>query len=53
MIDHPTLLEAAIALREAQKAYMADRGNDELGKKVAEAARILDFAIYRTERGYI
>lgn len=30
------LLEKTKALREAQKTYMADRGNDEKGKAVAD-----------------
>jgi len=29
-------------LREAQKAYMLDRGNDDLGKNVAQAAKNVD-----------
>lgn len=33
---------AAQNLRKAQKAYMQNRGNDEYGKKVAEAAEALD-----------
>lgn len=33
---------AARDLRAAQKAYLADRGNDELGRKVAVAAASLD-----------
>lgn len=43
------LLHAAIALREAQKAYMADRGNEELGKRVGVAAKNLDYAIERAQ----
>lgn len=39
------LEEAAEALREAQKAYMADRGNNDLGRKVGEAAERLDAAL--------
>ena len=31
-----------IALRQAQRDYMADRGNDELGRKVAAAADKVD-----------
>lgn len=34
--------QAAIELRAAQKAYMADRGNDELGAAVGAAAFNLD-----------
>ena len=41
--DH--LKESAQKLREAQKAYMADRGNDELGKQVAAAAADLDLVL--------
>lgn len=37
-------------LRLAQKAYMADRGNDALGKAVAEAAQALDFLLIRPEK---
>lgn len=44
------LLESATNLRKAQKAYMQDRGNDELGKKVAEAATIVDSFIGPEER---
>lgn len=36
------LREAGNNLRNAQKAYMADRGNNELGKKVGEMAQALD-----------
>ena len=36
------VLVAAKALREAQKIYMAHRGNQEAGKAVAVAARLLD-----------
>lgn len=32
-------------LREAQKAYMTDRGNEQLGKAVGEAASRLDEAL--------
>lgn len=39
-------LEAAARnLREAQKAYMADRGNENLGKAVGEAAAELDLIL--------
>jgi hypothetical protein len=41
----PCLLEASINLRAAQRAYLADRGNDALGRAVGEAAAILDAAI--------
>lgn len=34
--------DAVEALRAAQRAYMADRGNDELGRAVGEAAAIVD-----------
>lgn len=40
---------AAIDLRRAQKAYMADRGNAALGKLVGEAAERLDIALAATE----
>ena len=36
------LAAAALALRNAQRAYMADRGNDKLGRAVASAAEVLD-----------
>lgn len=36
------LKTAVLKLRHAQKTYMANRGNDELGKKVAEAAEEVD-----------
>lgn len=39
-----TLVSLADALRAAQRAYMADRGNEELGKAVAAAARAYDEA---------
>lgn len=38
------LVRLADALRAAQRAYMADRGNDAKGKAVAEAARAYDEA---------
>lgn len=43
------VLETAKALREAQRAYLADRGNDVLGQVVAEAAEALDGALARAE----
>ena len=39
------LLESAKALRAAQRDYMANRGNDAIGKVVAEKAAALDAAI--------
>jgi hypothetical protein len=45
----PELLEAAKALRAAQRNYMADRGNEAKGKLVAEAAQELDAAILKAE----
>lgn len=36
------LRDAALALRDAQQAYMADRGNDDLGKQVGIRAAELD-----------
>jgi hypothetical protein len=36
------LRTAALALRSAQRAYMEQRGNEELGQKVGEKARQLD-----------
>ena len=33
------LVDFADALRAAQRAYMADRGNDQLGRAVADAAK--------------
>jgi hypothetical protein len=44
------LLLAAKAMRAAQRAYMADRGNETLGKAVADAAADLDAAIEQAER---
>lgn len=49
----PALLDCAEALerlRVAQRAYMADRGNDALGKKVGEAAIVADAALAALER---
>lgn len=40
--DASPVRAAALALRAAQKEYMADRGNDEKGKAVAVAAAALD-----------
>lgn len=37
-----TLVEAVTKLRQAQKAYMADRGNEDLGKAVGIAAKEVD-----------
>lgn len=45
-----SLLTAAKALRAAQRAYMAERGNEQLGRTVAEAATELDRAIERAEK---
>lgn len=39
------LLEAARKLRIAQRDYMANRGNEEKGRAVANAAAVLDIAI--------
>lgn len=39
------LLEAAMNLRTKQRSYMADRGNEEKGRAVGDAARVLDDAI--------
>ena len=36
------LVDFADALRAAQRAYMADRGNDQLGRAVANAAKSYD-----------
>lgn len=36
------LFNSLTRLREAQKAYMADRGNNELGKAVGKAAAFAD-----------
>lgn len=43
------LYKAAKELREAQKAYMADRGNEALGKIVGEKAIALDAALAQPE----
>lgn len=47
MSDNPNeaLLQAAKNLRSAQRAYMADRGNEELGRLVGDRARELDAII--------
>ena len=42
------LRKAANALRDAQIAYMADRGNDELGKVVGQRAQELDEVLGRS-----
>lgn len=45
-LERANALEAAAeALRVAQRTYMANRGDNELGKKVAEAAENLDKAL--------
>jgi hypothetical protein len=41
----PSVVEAATNLREAQKAYMADRGNNELGSRVGKCSAYLDRAL--------
>lgn len=41
---------AAYELREAQKRYMAHRGNDELGAVVGECAKNLDAAMMEFEK---
>lgn len=41
-VENNKLKEASINLRTAQKAYMADRGNESLGKAVGERAKELD-----------
>ena len=38
----PELVEACRKLRNAQRAYMADRGNEALGRAVGEAAAEMD-----------
>jgi hypothetical protein len=40
-----SLYEAAALLRHAQRLYMANRGNEEIGKTVADRATKLDLAI--------
>jgi hypothetical protein len=45
----PALLSGAKALRAAQRAYMASRGNEALGKAVGDAAESLDAAIAKAE----
>lgn len=42
LVNEDDLRSKAVALRKAQKAYMADRGNEVLGKAVAKAASDLD-----------
>jgi hypothetical protein len=44
--DFEEVLVAAENLRAAQRAYMANRGNDELGREVARTAEALDEAIH-------
>lgn len=44
------LLSAAKALRQAQRDYMADRGNETLGRIVGIRAEELDVEIEATER---
>ena len=39
------LVDAAANLRKAQRAYMLDRGNESLGKKVGKAAERLDYEL--------
>lgn len=46
------ILKASKELREAQKNYMKDRGNDELGKIVGEKAKELDKVIKEIEESY-
>lgn len=41
----PDLYEAGLNRRVTQKVYMADRGNEELGRAVGEAAADLDAAL--------
>lgn len=43
------LSKSAQDLREAQKAYLADRGNEELGAKVGVAAKALDSMLASVE----
>ena len=43
--DLYALYSAVVELREAQKAYMADRGNDQLGAVVGKAAANVDSAL--------
>lgn len=45
------LTARARELREAQRAYMQNRGNDEYGRKVAEAAGRLDMALAALKEG--
>lgn len=40
--DYEELRDAVVALRRAQRAYLADRGNEELGAAVARAAAYVD-----------
>lgn len=43
------VIEAAKALRSAQRAYLADRGNEQKGLAVGAAAAVLDGALAKTE----
>lgn len=45
------LYQASVALREAQKAYMEDRGNDQKGQEVAKCAKELDMVLERIDSG--
>jgi hypothetical protein len=46
LVDRIWALEsAARSLRNAQRAYMSNRGNQELGKAVAVAAKALDVVL--------
>jgi hypothetical protein len=44
------LEDAASALRAAQRAYMADRGNNALGAKVGQAAAHLDAVLTQKDQ---
>lgn len=45
------LYEASVALRAAQKAHMADRGNEEKGRTVAQCAETLDAVLECIDSG--
>ena len=46
--NNSELRDAAIKLRQAQRAYMNERGNKELGKSVGMAAEALDDVLLKS-----
>jgi len=43
--EYKALISATTALREAQNNYMEDRGNEELGALVKDAAEVVDLVL--------